>query len=146
MGIAAKREEVESAVDMAGFSDIVKRMPKNLESDIREKGVNLSVGEKQRLALARGLFAIKDSSLVLLDEPTASVDPITEWQIFEHLFRHLDDKCVVCVMHRLHIVRLFDYVYVMKRGKMVEEGTFTQLRDGQGEFARLWEKYETTES
>ena len=141
MGISATEEEVESAISTAGFSDIVNRLPKGLDSDVREKGVNLSGGEKQRLALARGIFSIQDSSLILLDEPTGSVDPATEMMIFKTLFELLSGRCVVSVLHRLHLVRLFDYVYVMKQGKIVEEGTFDNICNARGEFSRLWDKY-----
>ena len=130
-----------AAVSTAGFGAIVDRLPHGLDSDVREKGVNFSGGEKQRLALARGLFAVRDSSLVLLDEPTGSVDPATEMMIFARLFARFPDRCLVGVLHRLHLVRLFDYVYVMRQGRLVEEGDFASLRDAGGEFSRLWDKY-----
>ena len=146
MGISAREKEVELAIAIAGFSDIINRLPRGLDSDVREKGVNLSGGEKQRLALARGIFAIQDSSLVLLDEPTGSVDSATEMMIFKKLFEHLSGRCVVSVLHRLHLVRLFDYVYVMKQGKIVEEGTFDSISNAQGEFSRLWDKYQAEDN
>ena len=141
MGIPASDGEIGSAVSTAGLDDVVNRLPRGLDSDVREKGVNLSGGEKQRLALARGVFAIRDSSLILLDEPTGSVDPATEMMIFKSLFNDLSGRCVVSVLHRLHLVRLFDYVYVMKGGMIVEEGTFESIRAARGEFSRLWAKY-----
>jgi len=61
--------------------------------------------------------------------------------IFETLFKYLSGRCIVSVLHRLHLVRLFDYVYVMKQGKIVEEGTFDDICNAQGEFTRLWDKY-----
>jgi ATP-binding cassette subfamily B protein len=127
------------------FNDVAERLPQGLESDVREKGVNLSGGEKQRLALARGIFSIRDSSIILLDEPTASVDPATEMTIFKRLLEHLSEKCVINVLHRLHLVRLFDYVYVLKRGEIVEEGSFDDLCNANGEFSRLWNKYQAQE-
>ncbi|WP_066495534.1 ABC transporter ATP-binding protein [Abyssisolibacter fermentans] len=141
MGMISKEEDIESAIWTAGFNDVVKKLPTGVESDVREKGVNLSGGEKQRLALARGIFAIKDSKIVLLDEPTSNVDPAMELTIFRRLFEILSEKCVVSVLHRLHLVRLFDYVYVLKEGRIVEEGTFEHLRENNGEFTRLWNKY-----
>ena len=141
MGMMATDKEIEKAIHIAGFSEIVERLPNGLDSDIREKGVNLSGGEKQRLALSRGIFAIRDSSIVLLDEPTSNVDPATEVTIFQRLFDYLSDKCIVSVLHRLHLVRMFDYVYVLKGGEIVEEGTFDELKEKNGEFARLWDKY-----
>ncbi len=141
MGIPACDDEIQAALLVAGFDTVVERLVGGLDSDIREKGVNLSGGEKQRLALARGVFAIQDSSIVLLDEPTSSVDPRTEMLIFERLLKHLDGRCVISSLHRLHLVRLFDYVYVMMQGRIVEEGTFAHLCTQGGEFARLWGIY-----
>ncbi|CAI6287063.1 hypothetical protein BG30_09640 [Bacillus subtilis subsp. subtilis] len=141
MGIPAKEKEVQDAMSLAGFTKVVERLPYGLESDVREKGVNLSGGERQRLALARGIFSIQDSSIVLLDEPTSNVDPGIEITIFKRLFEYLSDRCVVSVLHRLHLVRFFDYVYVLKDGEIVEEGTFASLSNNNGEFRRLWKKY-----
>lgn len=141
MGMPATEEDIQTAIWTAGFSDVVHGLPNGLDSDIREKGVNLSGGQKQRLALARGIFAVRDSSIVLLDEPTSNVDPATETVIFKRLFERLSGKCVVSVLHRLHLVRHFDYVYVFKQGNIVEEGTFRELCSADGEFSRLWNEY-----
>ena len=146
MGIPASDDEIQAALRVAGFDTVVEGLGSGLDSDIREKGVNLSGGEKQRLALARGVFAIQDSSVVLLDEPTSNIDPRTEMLIFERLFKLLDQRCVVSSLHRLHLVRLFDYVYVMKQAKIVEEGTFADLCTRGGEFARLWAVYQAEEA
>lgn len=141
MGMPASEQDIQSAIRMAGFGEVVDRLPSGLESDVREKGVTLSGGEKQRLALARGLFFVRDSSIVLLDEPTSNVDPAAEWCIFETLLRQWPDRCVVAVLHRLHLVQHFDYVYVFQKGTVVEEGTFAELCSRSGEFARLWHAY-----
>ncbi len=141
MDIPATDEELQRAIRVAAFDQVIEGLPNGLDSDIREKGVNLSGGEKQRLALARGVFAIRDSSLILLDEPTSNIDSSTEMMIFERLFRLLEERCIVASLHRLHLLRLFDYVYVMKHGRIVEEGTFADLCGKGGEFARLWALY-----
>jgi ABC-type multidrug transport system fused ATPase/permease subunit len=141
MGVPASDAEVQAAIWTAGFSEVAEKLPNGLDSDIREKGVNLSGGQKQRLALARGIFSIQDSSIVLLDEPTSNVDPATEMVIFKRLFDRLEGKCVVSVLHRLHLLRMFDHVYVFKDGRIVEEGTFGELSENGGEFARLWNEY-----
>jgi ABC-type multidrug transport system fused ATPase/permease subunit len=145
MGIPATDDEIGAAVRTAGFEPVVANQPKGLETDIREKGVNLSGGERQRLALARGALAIRDSRIVLLDEPTSNVDPGTERAIFARLFETLDDRCVIASIHRLHLARLFDSICVMKRGRIVEEGTFEELVGQNGEFARLWATYQAEE-
>lgn len=142
MGIPASDAEVQASMRVAAFDIVAAGLANGLETDIREKGVNLSGGEKQRLSLARGVFSIRDSSIILLDEPTSNVDPSTEATIFDRFFSTFADHCIVASIHRLHLVRRFDYVYVMKQGSVVEEGTFDGLVTGNGEFARLWAKYE----
>ena len=141
MGIEVKEEEIYQAIHLAGFDEVLKRLPNGLETNIQEKGVNLSGGEKQRLALARGIFAMKNSSLVLLDEPTGSLDPATEMQIYTNIFHSSGDKCIVSVLHRLHLVKMFDYIYVFKEGKVVQEGTFDELSTEEGQFRYLWDMY-----
>ncbi|MBL4694964.1 ABC transporter ATP-binding protein, partial [Candidatus Gracilibacteria bacterium] len=84
-------------------------------------------GEKQRLALARGIFAAEDSTIVLLDEPTSSVDSRNELKIHKNLFAKFKDKCLVSSIHRLHLLNLFDYIYIFSKGEIVEEGTYKTL-------------------
>jgi ABC-type multidrug transport system fused ATPase/permease subunit len=107
-------------------------------SDIREKGVNLSGGQKQRLALARGILAARDSGIVLLDEPTSSVDPRTEALIYEGLFQAFADKAIISSIHRLHLLPRFDYVYVLDQGRIAAEGTFDELLQNSPAFHDLW--------
>jgi ATP-binding cassette, subfamily B, bacterial len=119
-------------------------LPQGLQSDIREKGVNLSGGQKQRLALARGILAARDSALVLLDEPTSSVDPRTEALIYEGLFKAFRDKAIVSSIHRLHLLAQFDYVYVLHQGRIVSQGTFEHLRDYDPAFGEMWRHQKET--
>ena len=141
MGIEVEEEEIYQAIHLAGFEEVLRRLPNGLETNIQEKGVNLSGGEKQRLALTRGIFAMKNSSLVLLDEPTGSLDSATEMQIYTNIFQGSGDKCIVSVLHRLHLAKMFDYIYVFKEGKVVQEGTFDELSMEEGQFKYLWDMY-----
>ena len=141
MGIEVDDSLIRKAIETACFNTVVERLPNKLESSIKEKGINLSGGEKQRLALARGVFSIGDSSLILFDEPTGSLDPITEMTIFKNVFEKFSDKCIVAALHRLHMVKQFDYIYVFKNGKIVEEGDFNELLDIQGYFKTMWDIY-----
>jgi ABC-type multidrug transport system fused ATPase/permease subunit len=100
--------------------------------------VNLSGGQKQRLALARGILAAQDCDLVLLDEPTSSVDPKTELQIYTKMLRDFADKAVVSALHRLHLLRLFDTVYVLHQGRVVGCGTLDELLESNTHFQELW--------
>jgi len=138
LGLPFTDEEIMQVCDSAHFSEVIRQLPQGLSSDIREKGVNLSGGQKQRLALARGILAARDSDLVLLDEPTSSVDPRTEASIYEGLFKAFADKAIISSMHRLHLLGRFDYVYILHHGRIVDEGTFEYLRDNSPVFNELW--------
>lgn len=142
MGLTASQDEIDKSAKLACFDTILEKLPKGYETDIRENGVNLSGGEKQRLSLTRGIYSIKDSSIVLLDEPTGSLDSATELSIYKRIIEEMPDKCIVSALHRLHLLYLFDYVYVFKEGKIVEEGSFNKLLENkEGEFNYLWGKY-----
>jgi len=138
LGLPFTEEEIMQVCESAHFSEVVKQLPKGLESDIREKGVNLSGGQKQRLALARGILAARDSDLVLLDEPTSSVDPRTEALIYEGLFKAFSDKAIISSMHRLHLLGRFDHIYVLEQGRIAAEGNFEYLLENSPLFRELW--------
>lgn len=125
------RRELLEDIELARFSSVVKGLPNGLRTDISEKGINLSGGEKQRLALARGIFAAKQSDIILLDEPTSSVDPGNERAIYEGIFRRFSDRCIVSSIHKTHLLPLFDYVYVFENGKVVREGKSSEVTQTQ---------------
>lgn len=141
LGIEYSDKYVERFMDMACFSDVVRRLPKGLESSIVEKGVNLSGGEKQRLALARGLLASADKDIVLLDEPTSSVDLSNEMKIYQNIFTAFPDKTILSSIHRFHLLPMFDRIYFFKGGKIIASGSFEELREHSLEFQELWQKY-----
>ncbi len=120
----------------------MNELPRGLDSGIQEKGVNLSGGQKQRLALARGILAAQESDVVLLDEPTSSVDPKTEALIYQRLFQAFSGKAMVSALHRLHLLHSFDYVYVLEQGRVVAQGTLAELRRDSPVFQELWRHQE----
>lgn len=138
LGLPCEKEEMLRICKQVRFKEIIGQLPDGLATDIKEKGVNLSGGQKQRLALARGVLAAKDSHIVLLDEPTSSVDPKTELMIYGQLFKEFEDKVVVSSLHRLHLLKLFDYVYILDQGEVVDEGTFDDLLRYSPKFQDLW--------
>ncbi|ASK28845.1 ABC transporter [Chryseobacterium sp. T16E-39] len=142
LGLPFSNEDIVEVCESAYFNEVIQQLPQGLESDIREKGVNLSGGQKQRLALARGILAARESEVVLLDEPTSSVDPKTEALIYERLFKTFSNKAVISSMHRLHLLPKFDYIYVLKQGKVVAEGSFEYLRQNSPVFQELWRHQE----
>jgi ABC-type multidrug transport system fused ATPase/permease subunit len=127
MGISHEKRELRKVVKAACFDKVVAQLPLGLDTDIREKGVNLSGGEKQRLALSRGIFAGEDSSIILLDEPTSSVDSTNELKIYKNLFVKFKDKCLISSVHGLHLLKFFDHIYVFEKGEIVENGTYGSL-------------------
>ena len=139
MGIPVSKQEINRVCEIAAFNEVVRNMPEGLQTDIREKGVNLSGGQKQRLALARGVLAAKDSEIILLDEPTSSIDPATEYRIYEGMFEAFRDKVVVSSIHRLHLLENFDHIYVLDKGRIIAEGNLEQLLQQSEAFRRMWD-------
>ncbi|MEY4701624.1 MAG: hypothetical protein RL326_1811 [Pseudomonadota bacterium] len=143
MGIDAPKEKVLAALEIAGFTDVLARLPKGLETNIAEKGVSLSGGEKQRLALARGVFFAFDgeSKVILLDESTSGVDVVKEKRIYEKLLGHFSREVVVATTHKFNLLPLFDEIIVMEKGRVVERGSLPELLERDGRFATMWGEY-----
>ncbi len=144
MGINKKLSDIKKYTDMARFTDVVKHLPKKLNSNIVEKGVNLSGGQKQRLALARGLMACEDKSIILLDEPTSSVDFRNETAIYDNIFKEFKDKTIISSIHKLHLLPMFDTIYFFSNGKIIAQGSFNKLLNTSEEFRDMWEKQRKT--
>lgn len=140
LGLLFSEEEVMKVCEQAQFADVVNALPAGLHTHIKEKGVNLSGGQKQRLALARGILAARESTIVLMDEPTSSIDPITEKKIYNSLFETFKEKAVVSALHRLHLLTEFDYIYIMKEGVVIDEGSFEDLKRYSLVFKEMWEQ------
>lgn len=132
--------QLEKAIEMAEFAKVVARLEKGLNTNVLEKGVSLSGGEKQRLALARGILAARDSEIVLMDEPTSSVDSLNEIKIYQNIFKEFKDKTIISSIHRLHLLKMFDYIYLFDKGKIIGEGTFEDFKKHE-KFKLMWKKY-----
>lgn len=141
LGLEYSESHIKVFTDMAEFSSVLERLPKGLESSIVEKGVNLSGGEKQRLALARGLLASEHKDIILLDEPTSSVDFGNELSIYRNIFEKFPGKTIISSIHRLHLLSAFDTVYLFKAGRVIAKGTFEELKDSSADFKDLWNTY-----
>lgn len=141
-GIEHSEKEILWACQLSGFDSVLEQLPDGLNTDIRERGVNLSGGQKQRLALARGVFSIQASTLVLLDEPTSSVDTVTEGQIFTQLFNAFPDKAMIASIHRLHLLSRFDHIIVLDQGRIVQQGGFAELSQQPGALQDLMSHYQ----
>lgn len=136
---AATDQEVEQAARRIGGGDWVDVLPQGLRTEVGEQGRGLSMGQRQLVALARLL--IQNPSIVILDEATASVDPLTEAQIQEGLDEVLHGRTSIVIAHRLVTVRHADRIIVLRQGQIVEEGSHDQLMASGGHYAELYNTY-----
>lgn len=141
LGAEYDAETVRRFTDMACLTEVVDRLPKGMQSSTKEKGVNLSGGQRQRLALARGLLACLGKDIIMLDEPTSSLDTVTERRVYENIFRGFEKQVIMSSIHRLHLLPLFDEVWMFQDGKIIAKGTWQELLTTCPEFRTLWERY-----
>lgn len=135
----ASAEEVDAAAHQIGSGDWLHGLAEGLDTDVGERGSNLSMGQRQLVALARVL--LKDPAIFILDEATASVDPFTEAQIQEGLELLMRGRTAIVIAHRLSTVRHVDRIIVMKDGGIIEEGSHEGLMAQGGHYAELYNTY-----
>ncbi len=129
-------EEIEAAARAAQIHDFVMNLPQGYDTLIGEQGLRLSGGERQRLAIARAL--LKNAPILILDEPTAHLDPLTEKWVLETLFEAMKGRTSLLITHRLVKLENMDQILVMNEGKIVEQGRHHDLLAGAGLYQRLW--------
>jgi ABC-type multidrug transport system fused ATPase/permease subunit len=133
----ASQAELERAAELARIHGFIQSLPQGYDTWIGEQGLLLSGGERQRLAIARAL--LKDAPLLLLDEPTAHLDALTEWQVLETLGALMSGRSVLMITHRLVGLEIMDEILVLNRGRIVEQGTESTLLTRGGLYRRMWE-------
>lgn len=141
---SASRKEVENALHKAQCDDIIAKLPDGIDTVIGTKGVYLSGGEQQRIAIARVM--LKDAPIIVLDEATAFADPENEFLVqraFEELSKN---KTVIMIAHRLSTVKNADRIFVMKDGRVSESGTHKALTEKNGIYAKMWQDYQESVS
>jgi ATP-binding cassette, subfamily B, bacterial len=142
--VACSREydaqKVESCLEKAGFGARLHKLPKGLDTylykNMDKEGVDVSGGEAQKIAIARALY--KDAPFVILDEPTAALDPLAEAEIYSKFDSIVGDKTAVYISHRLSSCRFCDEIVVFDAGHIVQQGTHEDLVNTEGKYQQLW--------
>ena len=134
-------DKVLSCLNIAGMKERVSSLPDGLKSviykDFDENGIEISGGEAQKIAIARALY--KDAPFVILDEPTASLDPIAEYEIYSRFNDMVENKTAVYISHRLSSCRFCDKIAVFHEGEMIQFGSHEDLlKDTNGKYYELW--------
>ncbi len=130
-------EDVRAAAEEVGVSPTIERLPRGYETQVRERGTRLSVGERQLLSMARAVAA--DPRILVLDEATANVDSQTEALIQDALDKVMEGRTSIVIAHRLSTIRKADRVFVFREGRLVEEGSVSELLEQKGLFWALWQ-------
>ncbi|MDP8940756.1 MAG: ATP-binding cassette domain-containing protein, partial [Actinomycetota bacterium] len=126
---------LERALERARLSDLVKRLPRGLDTYVGEQGLKLSGGERQRVAMARTF--LKDAPILILDEATANLDPVTEREVLESAWELMQGRSTLLITHRFVDMEGMDEILVLDGGRVVERGTHDELRRAGGLYARM---------
>jgi len=129
-------EEIQAAAEKTNVARLIEQLPQGYDTQLRERGTNLSGGQKQLLAFARA--AIRNPSILVLDEATASLDVGTEALIQEALERLMVERTAIIIAHRLSTIRNVDRILVLKRGQLIESGSHDELLQQEGLYASLY--------
>lgn len=136
---ARRRRDCRHALKDAQCEDIIAKMPKGIDTMIGSDGTYVSGGEAQRLSIARAM--LKDAPILVLDEATAFADPDNEAKVQEAFANLSKGKTVIMIAHRLSTVTNADKIYVLKEGRIAEQGTHNELNNKGGIYTHMWSEY-----
>ncbi len=128
--------EIEKVLKLVCLDKFYERLEKGLDTELGEKGIKMSGGERQRVALARLFF--DDSRIIILDEATSAMDNITEREVMENIVSKLKDKTLIIIAHRLETIKDVDEIYVLYDGEIKEQGKYKDLLKSNGYFTKLY--------
>jgi ATP-binding cassette subfamily B protein len=134
-------DQIKTAAHNAGASELIENLPNGYDTALgrwMEEGQELSVGEWQKIALARAF--LRDAQMIVLDEPTSSLDAKTEYEVFGNFRQLINGRSAVLISHRFSTVRMADRIYVFNSGRIIESGTHEQLMNIGGKYAFYFEK------
>jgi ATP-binding cassette subfamily B protein len=136
LGETYSMDEIKTAAEKTNIASFIEKLPQGYDTELRERGTNLSSGQKQLLAFAR--VAIRHPKILVLDEATANLDVMTEALIQEALERLLENRTAIIIAHRLSTIKNVDKILVMKKGELIEFGSHEELIEQNGVYARLY--------
>ncbi len=139
----AAEAEIEAAARLAQIDDFIKTLPDGYETMVGERGLKLSGGEKQRVAIARTI--LKSPPILMLDEATSALDSHTEKEIQDALDKVVKDRTTLVIAHRLSTIIHADNIIVLDKGQLVEQGTHAELIARDGLYASLWNRQRQAE-
>jgi ATP-binding cassette, subfamily B, bacterial len=140
----ATRADILRAAELANANEFIEKMPEGYDTLVGERGITLSGGQRQRIAIARAI--IRDTPILILDEPSSGLDAASERLVFEALDRLMQGKTCIIIAHRLATIRRADIIFVVKDGAIVERGKHEELVQSGGLYSKLYElQFQTDE-
>ncbi|MEO0374623.1 MAG: ABC transporter ATP-binding protein [Cyanobacteria bacterium P01_A01_bin.17] len=137
--ISAEDNKVQAAADRSGADSVITRLPQGYATVLGkmfDQGEELSIGQWQKIALARAF--LRESQLIVLDEPTSAMDPKAEFEVFQQFRQLIQQQAAILISHRLSTVKLADRIYVMSQGEIIEQGTHPELMAADQSYAHLF--------
>ncbi len=131
---------IQDALIRSGFekklAGLEQGLDTNLTREFDDEGINLSGGEAQKVAIARAFY--QNSPIILLDEPSSALDPVSEYYLNEAMLRAAEHKTVIFISHRLSTAQMADRIYMLEKGRIVEQGSHSELMELGGKYAEMY--------